>query len=287
MNPLFTIKHWLKLIRWQARRLQAALRWGPASLNVTPAVLGNAMPKSGSHLIIQVLQGLTRIGPFVNPGFPPVNRSEANVKLPVEATLRNLRRMRPGDIAYGYITAREPYLSTLAQPGRATIFVFRDPRDVIISHVFYATEMHPGHGMHRYYTEVLKNMEERIDAAIQGVQEPGSELSSIRAKYQAYLGWLEQPDVLCLRFEDLILEREASLGRILDYLQGRGFTPRVEREAAIEVLKEAIAPRKSGTFRKGQPGNWQEHFTQANKAHFKATAGDLLIQLGYERDNNW
>jgi Sulfotransferase domain len=287
MNPFYILKHWLKLIRWRGRRLAAALRWGPANLIAAPAVLGNAMPKSGSHLIIQVLQGLTRIGPFVNPGFPPLNRSEANVKLPVEAVLGNLKRMRPGDIAYGYIAAREPYLSALAQPGRATVFVFRDPRDVIVSHVFYATEMHPGHGMHRYYTEVLTNMEERIDAAIQGVQEPGSELSSIRAKYQAYLGWLEQPDVLCLRFEDLILEQEEALGRILDYLQGRGFTTRMQRADAIERLKEAIAPRKSGTFRKGQPGNWQEHFTQANKARFKAIAGDLLIQLGYERDNDW
>jgi hypothetical protein len=287
MHPLYTIKHWLKLIRWQARRLQAALRWGPTNLRATPIVLGNAMPKSGSHLIIQVLQGLTRIGPFVNPGFPPVNRSEANAKLPVGTVLANLKHMRPGDIAYGYLAAREPYLSVLAQPRRATIFVFRDPRDVIVSHVFYATEMHPGHGMHHYYTEVLTNMEERIDAAIQGVQEPGSELSSIRAKYQAYLGWLDQPDVLCLRFEELILEQQAALGRMLDYLQGRGFTPSVERAEAIDALTDAIAPRKSGTFRKGQPGNWQEYFTQANKAHFKATAGDLLIQLGYERDNNW
>lgn len=287
MHPVYTVKHWLKLIRWQARRIGTALRWGPANLRSTPIVLGNAMPKSGSHLIIQVLQGLTRIGPFVNPGFPPVNRSEANAKLPVGAVLANLKHMRPGDIAYGYVAAREPYLSLLAQPGRATIFVFRDPRDVIISHVFYATEMHPGHGMHHYYTEVLTNMEERIDAAIQGVQEPGSELSSIRAKYQAYLGWLDQPDVLCLRFEELILEQQAALGRILDYLQGRGFTPSVGRTESIDALTDAIKPRKSGTFRKGQPGNWEEHFTQANKAHFKATAGDLLIRLGYERDNNW
>ncbi|MEJ2596856.1 MAG: sulfotransferase domain-containing protein [Anaerolineales bacterium] len=281
------VKYWLKLVRWQGRRLQAALRWGPANLNGMPAVLGNAMPKSGSHLIIQVLQGLTRIGPFVNPGFPPVNRSGTNAKLSMEAILVKLKRMRPGDIAYGYLAARQPYIDVLAQPNRATVFVFRDPRDVIISHVFYATEMHPGHGMHRYYTEVLENMEQRIDAAIQGVQELDSELRSVRTKFQAYLGWLEQPDVLCLRFEELILEREAALGRILDYLQERGFTPEVERERAIELLKDAIAPRKSGTFRKGQPGNWQEHFTQATKAHFKAIAGDLLIQLGYERDNDW
>ena len=54
-------------------------------------------------------------------------------------------------------------------------------------------------------------MEERIDAAIQGVEEPGSELTPVRQRYAGYLGWLEQPAVLSLRFEDLILERPAAL----------------------------------------------------------------------------
>ena len=88
--------------------------------------------------------------------------------------LANIQRMRPGDIAYGYVKAREPFISALTAPGRATIFVYRDPRDMIVSHVFYATQMHKGHWMHRYYTETLHTMEERINAAIQGVEEPGT-----------------------------------------------------------------------------------------------------------------
>lgn len=281
------IKQSLKLLRWQARRATVALRWRPARLNEMPAVLGNAMPKSGSHLIIQVLQGLTRLGPFVNPGFPPVNRSESNAKLADETILRNIERMRPGDIGYGYLPAKEPFLSALTGPGRATVFVFRDPRDVIVSHVFYATQMHAGHGMHRYYTETLHSMEERINAAIQGVQEPGSELSSVRDKYAGYLNWLEQPEVLCLRFEELILEREAAFAKLLDYLEPRGFSPNVSREEAIELLKQAVMPRKSGTFRKGKPGNWREHFTPDNKINFKELTGDLLVRLGYEENDRW
>lgn len=287
MEILDSSKHWLKTLRWQMRRAAVARQWGRENLEKMPAVLGNAMPKSGSHLIIQVLQGLTQIGPFVNPGFPPVNRSENNRKLPREQILANLRRMRPGDIGYGYISAQEPYLSALAAPGRATVFVYRDPRDMIVSHVFYATEMHPGHGMHRYYTETLKTMEERINAAIQGVEEPGAKLNSVRQKYEDYLGWLDQPDVLCLRFESLILDREAALGCLLDYLSRRGFTPQVSRQQAIEALKAAIAPKKSGTFRKGKPGNWREHFTPANKARFKELTGDLLVRLGYEQNQDW
>ena len=195
--------------------------------------------------------------------------------------------MRPGDIAYGYIRAREPFISALTGPGRATVFVYRDPRDMVVSHVFYATEMHAGHGMHQYYTETLQTMEQRINAAIQGVEEPGAQLSSVREKYQAYLCWLEQPGVLSMRFEDLILDRAAALSLLLDYLELHGFSPRIGRQQAVETLAQAIAPRKSGTFRKGQPGNWQEYFTQANKTLFKETAGDLLVRLGYEHDDNW
>jgi len=287
MNGLYNAKHWLKLARWQARRAAVAIRWGADALNKTPAVLGNAMPKSGSHLINQVVQGLTRLGPFVNPGFPPVNRDEVNDKLPDDAVLANLERMRAGDIAYGYVKARQPFTPVLTRPGRATIFVYRDPRDMIVSHVFYATQMHAGHGMHRYYNESLTSMEERLNAAIQGVEEPGSQLSPVRAKYEGYMGWLEQPAVLCLRFEDLILDRQNALERLLSYLEQRGFNPTLPRAQEIEILTQAIAPKKSGTFRKGQPGNWREHFTEANKAFFKAQTGDLLLRLGYETSADW
>jgi hypothetical protein len=85
----------------------------------------------------------------------------------------------------------------------------------------------------------------------------------------------------------LILDRERTLGCLLDFLARRGFTPRLSREQSVEALKQAITPHKSGTFRKGQPGNWREHFTPANKALFKDVAGDLLIHLGYEQDYNW
>lgn len=287
MNFYYQAKHFIKLARWKARRSAVAIRWGASGLRNTPAILGNAMPKSGSHLILQVLQGLTRIGPFVNPGFPPLNRAEDNSPLPESTVLARIESMHPGDIAYGYIHAREPYISALSRPGRATVFVYRDPRDMIVSHVFYATQIHPGHGMHKYYTQTLTSMEGRIEAAIWGVNEPGSELPDTLTRYRAYQGWLEQPTVLCLRFEDLILKRDETFGLLLDYLEARGYQPDVSRAQAIQVLHQAIIPKKSGTFRKAQPGNWREHFTETNKSSFKQQTGDLLIRLGYETDSNW
>ena len=281
------IKHSLKIVRWRARRAFTGLRWGANTLSLAPAVFGNAMPKSGSHLINQILQGLTRIGPFVNTGFPPVNRAEDNERLSDSEILENIQNMQPGDLAYGYISANEPFISALTAKSRATIFVYRDPRDMIISHIFYATEMFEGHWMHQYYTETLHTMEERINAAIDGVQEPGSELTPLRRRYAGYLGWLKQPAVLSLRFEDLILDRTNAFNQLLDFLEQRGYVPKVDRSDAIKALQQAIAPKKSGTFRKGKPGNWQEYFSSANKTLFKEKAGDLLVELGYEKDTNW
>ncbi len=287
MKPYYRLKRVLKLVRWEWRRWQAARRWGRDALARSPVVVGNAMAKAGSHLLIQVLEGLVEIGPFVNPGFPPLNRFEDNSPLPEEVIIAGIRRLRSGDIAYGYLPARTPYLELFAEPGRAMVFIYRDPRDLLVSHVFYATEMYPGHGMHRYYTEHLSTMEERLNAAIRGVDEPGFELGSVRQRIESYIGWLDQERVHCVRFEDLIERRDWTLNRLLDYLAGMGFEPSVPREQAVAVLKRAIQPRRSGTFRKGKPGGWREHFTEANKALFKEVAGDLLIRLGYEEDNAW
>ena len=162
-----------KQLRWRWRRMRKAFKWGER-LQQAPIVFGNAMPKSGSHLIYQVLQGLERLGPFVVPGFPPVTRSEANLNLRESDVLANIEALHSGDIAYGYVHAREPFLSALTQPEFATVFVYRDPRDVIVSHVFYATDMYDEHGMNTYYNEELEDMQQRIHAAIVGVDVPGT-----------------------------------------------------------------------------------------------------------------
>jgi hypothetical protein len=287
MNFQNRVKTYYKNARWLRRRKRVSNKWGNDALQTAPIVFGNAMPKSGSHLLFQVLQGLAEIGPFVVTGFPPVNRNQQNQKLDQQTTFKNLQKMLPGDIGYGYIHAREPFITELTGALWATMFIFRDPRDVLVSHVFYATQLHQGHGMNKYYTLELKSMEERINAAITGVKIPGNELNPIRDKYLDYLGWLEIPEVLCLKFEDLIENRIPTLERILDFIADRGFVPEYTHEQSIQLLRTSIAPGRSGTYRKGKTGSWREHFTENNIDMFKEKTGDLLIRLGYENDLDW
>ncbi len=278
----------LKRWRWRWRRWQVARRYGRAALQAAPRLFGNAQTKSGSHLLYQVLRGFTAIGPFVNPGLPPVNRDEANRKLSPAALQARLHELGPGDVAYGYLPAREPYLTWLSGPGWATVHIVRDPRDVAVSHAFYIADMQPHHEWHVYFNTVATTMEERLRIVIAGHKEGGLVFEDLRSRYQSYLGWLEQPGVLVVRFEEIRLRPGLALQRILHFVQQRGSWPLAVPEAqALARLQAAIQPRRSGTFRRGQPGAWREYFTPELKALFKEVTGDLLLRLGYEASHDW
>jgi hypothetical protein len=236
-------------------------------------------------LIIQILYGLTKIGPFIKPGFPPVNRFEDNTKQDEATILEEINNMRSGEIRYGYLHSEEPFLSAITAPGRASIFVYRDPRDQLVSLVYYAKDMQLDHHLHEYFDNELSTMEERLNVVIEGCDLPDLLMVNVRERYDGYLDWFDRDDVLCLKFEDLILDQENTLGKFLDYIKSFGVSYSVSREQAIRTLSDAIKPKKSGTFRKGQPGNWKNHFTEDNKRRFKAVAGDLLTRLGYEEDD--
>lgn len=283
----YALKERAKVSRWRKRRAAVASQYGAERLAGMPLVIGNAIPKSGSHLINQVLSGLPQLGPFVITGFPPLNRWEDNSKLSPEQVLANIRRLQPGDIGYGYLHCKPPYIEALTQPGVAMVFVYRDPRDVVVSAVKYGAYMNEKHPLHNYYWDALENDEQRYNAIIQGIEDPVYQYSSIRVRYQSYIDWLKQPGVLCLRFEDLATDQPAAISRVLDYLETKGFTPQVSRQQAVETLVDALDPARSGTYRKGQPGSWRVNFTEHNVEVFKQTAGDILLQLGYEKDMDW
>ena len=273
-------------MRWRLRRSAAARQYGDEQLAKMPIVIGNAMPKSGSHLLHQILLGLTQIGPFVDPGMQPITRSQSNQNLKQKIVLDNIAQLKAGDIAYGYFQSKPIYVKALSRENIASIFVTRDPRDVLVSHVFYATEMYAGHGMHAYYNE-LPNMEARLNAAILGVDKGKYQLSGIRSKYDVYMGWFSTPRVEKVQFEALILNQERSLEGIIRFLTSRGWNLAMDKTKAIASLVQAIRPKQSGTFRGGRVGDWQKYFTDDNKRVFKKAAGDLLQTLNYEKNNKW
>lgn len=278
-----------RLGRRTARRLRQMLRCRRVSLQGVPVLFANSFPKSGTHLLTQVLQGFPKIGPAVDSGLPAIVTFEGDTGRPRSEAeiLADLQRLLPGDIAYGHVHALPQAVEFLRRPAMASYFILRDPRDVVVSHVHYVTEMEPGHIHHPYYTEVLRDFDERLSASILGRPDPEIPFPNILERFEPYLGWLDQPEVLCLRFEDFILQREETLGQVLDQAVRRGFPLKMDRSQAVGVLAASIDPQRSPTFRSGKVGGWRQQFSEAHKRLFKEVAGDLLVRLGYEQNNDW
>lgn len=280
-----------RLLRRSARRLSQMVRYRRLGLAGVPVLFANSFPKSGTHLLTQVLAGFTSLGPAVDSGLPAVVTfdGETGRERSIEEILADLRRFLPGDIAYGHIHALPTAMDELCRARYATCFILRDPRDVVVSHVHYVTQMKPNHIHHAYYNQVLHTFDERLSASIAGVSEAGgyTALPDVRARFVPFFGWLTRPEVLVLRYEEFLADLPTALGRVLEHALQRGFPLLIERERAIEILAGSIDPQRSPTFRSGKAGGWRERFTPAHKELFKTVAGDLLQQLGYEQDQNW
>ncbi len=276
-----------RFLRGPGKYAQAILRWKRLSFNDAPPVFGNSKPKSGSHLLLQILNGFTRIMPYKYVEADPVRTIEkAGRRRSNEEVLGELKRVRRGVIGWGYVEATPENIAFLCQPNRVNYFIYRDPRDVLVSQVFFATDMHEEHGMHEFYKS-LPDVGERLKVAITGIDRDGLYMVSVKQRYASVFEWLEQPHVMCIRFEDLINQRDATLEAMLDEVESTGYKIPMPRTKALSILAKTIQPRKSHTFRSGKTGGWREHFTVEHKNLFKDIAGDLLVKLGYEKSNDW
>jgi hypothetical protein len=281
------IKTIRRAMRPAGKTLQAVGRWKRLSFDEAPPIFGNSKPKSGSHLLLQILAGFTQIMPYKYVSADPIRTiTREGRRRQADEIVPDLLHLPPGVIGWGYIEATPENVSFLCQPGRVNYFIYRDPRDMLVSQVFFATDMNEEHGMHEYYNS-LPDFGERLKTAITGLDRDGLHMVSVKQRYEGVFEWLEQQHVMCLRFEDLINNQETILNAMLDEVERTGYKIPTPRERALPTLIEAIQPRKSHTFRSGKTGGWREHFTEEHKKLFKDVTGDLLVRLAYEKSNDW
>jgi sulfotransferase 6B1 len=284
MDLLKTLR---RTIRPAGKTLQAIARWKRISFHDAPSIFGNSKPKSGSHLLLQILNGFTQVMPYKYVDADPIRTIEKEGgKKKKEEILSELKSIPRGVIGWGYVEATPENVAFLCQPDRVNYFIYRDPRDMLVSQVFFATDMQEDHGMHEYYNS-LSDFGERLKVAISGIDRDGLYMVSVKQRYEGVFQWLEQKSVMSIRFEDLIDKRDATLNSMLDEVEKTGYKIPTPREKALSVLVEAIQPSKSHTFRSGKTGGWKQYFTEEHKRLFNDVAEDLLIHLGYEKNNHW
>ncbi len=166
------------------------------------------------------------------------------------------------------------------------IVMIRDPRDIIVSRAFWWRK-HSDIFVH--YANL--SVDEAITSLIKSYIVPGptgENHETLKEYYDSYLSWSAYPNHLITKFEDLIgahgggnaITQQDEIVRIAKFMN----LPHTTLEA--QSISSQIFG-KGDTFRKGKIGSWKEYFTPEQKQLFKEVAGDLLIELGYEKDNNW
>ena len=255
--------------------------------NDLPVLLGISFPKSGTHLLDQILLGFSKVAPYAKRlhSFYAEYEGESGRKRSSEQALAWLDSLHPNDIASAHLFARSEAVKRVCSSKFIPYFIFRDPRDVVVSHVFYVTDMEARHVHHDYY-QSLPDFNARLKVSILGRPDAGIEFLNIADRFAPYLGWLDQPSVMTIHFEDLIQDRAGTLNRIIDHFLAY-VRLQAPRELILQALESSINPSRSPTFRSGKTGEWKNYFTDEHKRVFKEVAGDLLVRLRYEKDMDW
>lgn len=250
-------------------------------------VLANSFPKSGTHLLDQVVAGLPgriNYGAFLSSeisSFQYRLRSDESTRAFIRASL-------PGEIVRGHLFYDAKFDAWLSELNFVNYFIYRDPRDIAVSTSMFLRYMYPWHRLSRR-TRALPTDEDAIMLFVVGTGDggPTALLPNIGERFRRYEGWIHCPSTYAVRYEDLVgPERETYLREMIAAYAARSATP-VDPAAVEARILRLIAPEKSHTFRQGKRGGWQDVFTPALREAFKRVAGDLLVRLGYERDHAW
>ena len=169
--------------------------------------------------------------------------------------------------------------------------VVRDPRDLAVSSYFSHLHSHP--------TDVWPALERHREKLKSVSKEEGLFMDMEFIRHDVFLRMLRWdysiPNVLELKMEDLTTQSFEKYYEILKFLD---LIPKISTRKLDKIIHNnrfsvMAGGRKPGEenvhhhFRKGVAGDWINHFTDDHKKYFKDKYNDLLVRLGYEKDENW
>ena len=192
------------------------------------------------------------------------------------------------------------------------IFLVRDGRDVIVSLYYHQliwnekNKLNPKDVLfHRKRTgfsnfeEVQKNLEAFIQYTY--TQEPS------KIQHFTYMGnwfsynraWLNEMkkggnNIYLVTYEGLLKDTYGTLEKMFaEFFENDNIDSDRLKEVVEKFSFENLSKRKKGEenknsfLRKGISGDWKNYFTEKEKETFKKYTEDLLVELGYENNNDW
>lgn len=283
--------------RAAARRLvRLRARLSPAG--PPPRVFVTSIPKSGTHLVTAVLERLPRMRPaglhiipieFRRDPSAPAMAPMSSRDFDWDHVRRVLERAKSGQFVTAHWPPHPELLDLLDRLDYRSIFAFRDPRDIAVSHAFFAVRR-PTHPFHDRYVRRLRTDGDRILASLRGfpADAHSAGFAGVASQMVRFVPWLSSEGTLACRFEDLVGERGGgTTAAQLDAIEA--LADHVGRPLARGQI-EGVAARawssKTTTFRRGAIGEWRRYFERRHLEVFEGEGARLLEAYGYGFDDS-
>jgi hypothetical protein len=243
---------------------------GTHCTKVAPLVYVTGYPKSGTTWVCQLTADYLRL-PFPQDSLFP---------------------MAFKAVVHGHTTVRRSYPRGL--------YVVRDGRDALTSFYFHTAREMDGNTPLRAHRRAFPNLKDKNDVRanigdfIRVNMERPLSASCHWGEHVKSFGRVNNPNMALVKYEDLIgPNKHDAFAAAMTVLDGKPADPDRVAATLTKYSFERITGRKAGQeardefLRKGQSGDWINHFTREAAEIFNRYAGDSLIDLGYERDQSW
>lgn len=259
----------------------------------------NSLPKSGTNLVIKALlmmgmretfhvsAGLVRARTVASAVrralWHPLGQSyQVGIDTPVDIARwpidARLRRLEAGAFGSGHLGYTSALLDRIKLHGIRPILMTRDPRAVLVSGIDYIVSQ-PRHALHRGFRSLERRAQ--IERMLLGGNVGGVELRSLQERCAALAPWLEDPQVLRLKFEDLV----GSRGGGSDQRQRESLAGLAEYLGVAATLVDDVAAGLWGpgraTFRQGTAEGWREAIPAEMLGDLTSELRPVLLAWGY------
>lgn len=280
-----TAKQWISDPRFwiQLRFARSNYRRGNYSYE-HPLLFVAGLPKSGTSWIESMLasySGYEKVMPPQAIAYEQAHKGSHDFELP-EDVFSQLQEALA--VLKLHVHGSRHNVRLLREAGIPYVVMYRDLRDVAVSHYFYVRRT-PWHPEYDDYSGL------HVEAGLRHFA---------RTLLPDFVDWMrswrenrDPEQSIELRYEDLLADTLGEFRRVASHFSLDTSAPMIENIVEENSFESMSGGRTRGEqnsesfVRKGVAGDWKRHFTPDLKDRFKRHAGQVLIDLGYETDQSW
>ncbi|MEO0972636.1 MAG: sulfotransferase domain-containing protein [Pseudomonadota bacterium] len=218
----------------------------PEHFRRAPPVIVNSIPKSGTHLLLQIARALPRTRYYGS--FLAWASSLDLKKRPQKVIDFHLDRVAPGEAIGAHLHYARRTSEKLASLNALHLMIVRDYEEIVRSEAHYLAHMNRFHRMAREFRG--RSPDECLDLVRNGSPQRPDLWPSFEERTRVYEGWFDDPHVLIVRYEDFQTDagRERAVRRVVD-----AWAARAEDSASVDLTQcarqalGALAPERSHT----------------------------------------